>query len=54
MSDYYDYIFFDGINYKEIEGYNETIKIYHDEEIIFEIGVIFEIGRLIEKYEIDL
>lgn len=54
LKDYYDYIFFDGINYKEIEGRNETIKIYQDEEIIFEIGVIFEIGRLIEKYEIDL
>ena len=54
LSDYYDYIFFDGINYKEIEGCNETIKIYQDEEIIFEIGVIFEIGRLIEKYEMPV
>lgn len=53
---YYDYILFDGVNYKEIEGCNETIKIVQDEDegILFEIGAIFEIGRLIAKYEVDL
>lgn len=54
LTPYYDYIFFDGVNYKQIEGCTETIKIYRNEEIIFEIGAIFEIGRLILKYEIDL
>lgn len=54
LTKYYDYIFFDGVNYKEIEGCSETIEIYQSREIIFEIGVIFEIGRLILKYEINL
>ncbi|MDU7948682.1 MAG: DUF6710 family protein [Clostridium sp.] len=51
---YYDYIFFDGVNYKEIEGCSEKIKINQGKEIIFEIGAIFEIGRLILKYKVDL
>ena len=54
LNTYYDYICFDGVSYKEIEGCSETIKIYQGKEIIFEIGAIFEIGRLILKYKIDL
>lgn len=54
LESYYNYIYFDGINYKKLKSCKEEVKIYEDKEIIFEIGVIFEIGRLLLKHNINL
>ena len=48
ISSLYDKVYFDGTNYRNIEN-NKIIQGYEKDKSIFELGCIFEIGRIIHN-----
>ena len=48
ISSLYDKVYFDGTNYRNIEN-NKIVQGYEKDKSIFELGCIFEIGRIIHN-----